>query len=170
MDKKTNLTLIGMAACGKSTTGVLLAKALNMRFVDTDIVLQQRHGQLLPDMLTESGMEEFIRRESAVIRSLDGQNTCIATGGSAVYAGDAMAYLQQHSVIVWLDLAFPEIQKRLGDIKSRGVVTEAGKTLYEIFCERRPLYEQYANITVCADQKNAEELVAEIVERFHQFL
>ena len=163
---KNNISLIGMAACGKSTTGVVLAKALGLSFIDTDLMLQQKHGRYLWEIIQAEGILKFIEYESAVIRSLTTVNSCIATGGSVVYSDSAMLYLQKISHVIYLDLPFDEIEQRLHDIKGRGVVIDEGKTLRDIYDERKLLYERYAHIVIAAAGKSVEDIVGEVVNRF----
>jgi len=166
---KTNLTLIGMPACGKSTVGVLLAKALNLRFVDTDLLIQQKYGQFLWQILDTQGIEAFKQKEAGVICALKCADTCIATGGSAVYSHEAMRHLKGMSTVVFIDLPCGEIERRVADIRGRGVVIERGKTLPALFEERRPLYLRYADVTVDADGKGVEELLFDIVNMTKNF-
>jgi len=157
-----NISLIGMPACGKSTVGVLLAKTLNMAFTDTDLLIQQAYGKFLWQILEDDGNDGFNQKEEAVIAALLCKNTCIATGGSAVYSEKAMAHLKSISKIIFIDVPIEEIIERTGDIKSRGVVIEKGKTLEELYAERLPLYKKYAGFTVKAGGKSAEKVVYEI--------
>jgi len=159
-----NITLIGMPGCGKSTVGVLLAKALNLGFIDTDLLIQQKHGQLLWELIDMQGIEAFKRMEAEVILSLDCGRACIATGGSAVYSDEAMRHLKALSKIIFIDLPCGEIERRIADIKSRGVVIDRGKTLPELYAERRPLYLRYADVVIAAQGMGIEELLAEIVK------
>ena len=147
---KNNVTLIGMPGCGKSTVGVLLAKALGLQFVDTDLLIQQKHQKLLWQLIDEQGIGAFKRMEAGVILSLDCERACIATGGSAVYSEGAMAHLKALSRIVFIDLPCEEIERRVADIKGRGVVIDRGKTLPELYDERRPLYLRYADTIIDA--------------------
>ena len=160
---KKSVTLIGMPGCGKSTLGVLLAKARGLRFIDTDLLLQEKHGKLLWELIEAQGLAAFKQMEAEVILALDGAGACIATGGSAVYSDAAMRHLKQLSKVVFIDLPCTEIEKRIADIRSRGVVIDRGKTLPELFAERRPLYLQYADIIVDANGLGTEELLEKIV-------
>ncbi|MCL2494381.1 MAG: shikimate kinase [Oscillospiraceae bacterium] len=163
--KNNNLTLIGMPGCGKSTVGVLLAKALGLRFVDTDLLLQQQHGLLLRQIIDAQGIEAFLAAEAGVILALDCENTCIATGGSAVYSEPAMAHLRNISKIVFIDLPCDEIERRVADFRGRGVVMERGQTLPALYAERRPLYLRYAGIVIDARGLGMEALLEEIARR-----
>ena len=158
-----NIILIGMAGCGKSTVGVLLAKALGMSFLDTDLVIQRREGKKLQEIINGDGLEYFKRAEDAALLSVETDNTVIATGGSAVYYDDAMKHLKAGGRCVWLALPFDVIERRIRNIKTRGIAIAPGKTLRDVFEERQPLYERYADIRVdCAG--SAEDNVAEIIK------
>lgn len=158
-----NIILIGMAGCGKSTVGVLLAKALGMSFLDTDLVIQRREGKKLQEIINGCGLEYFKRAEDAALLSVETDNTVIATGGSAVYYDDAMKHLKAGGKCVWLALPFDVIERRIRNIKTRGIAIAPGKTLRDVFEERQPLYEKYADITVnCVG--SAEDNVAEVIK------
>ena len=122
MDKKQNVTLIGMPGVGKSTVGVVLAKILGYRFLDSDLEIQEQTGKLLHELITEHGDEGFLEIENRVNAGLAVQHTVIATGGSAVFGEDAMKHLQEISTVVYLRLPYKSLKKRLGDLKKRGVV------------------------------------------------
>ena len=164
---KPNISLIGMPTCGKSTIGVLLAKTLNLMFVDTDLLIQQEHNKLLWEIINYDGIDEFKRKEAKIICSLHCENTCIATGGSAVYSEEAMNHLKQLSTIIFLDLSSQEVEKRIIDVKSRGVVVEKGKSISELYYERKPLYLKYADIIIDANNKSVEEILMLIKNQIH---
>ena len=90
MDVRKNIVLIGMPSCGKSVTGVVLAKALKMKFVDTDLLIQEEAGKGLQEIINEDGIEAFKKIEEKVLGSVELDNAVIATGGSAVYYDAAM--------------------------------------------------------------------------------
>ena len=158
-----NIILIGMAGCGKSTLGVLLAKSLGMNFLDTDLVIQQREGKRLQEIINNDGLEYFKRAEDLALLSVDVNDTVIATGGSAVYYDDAMAHLKSGGKCVWLSLPYEEIEHRIRNIKTRGIAIAPGKTLFDVFEERQPLYKKYADIIVDCSS-SAEDNVAAIIK------
>lgn len=143
-----NVILIGMPGSGKSTVGVLLAKALGFRFLDTDLVIQDREGQLLQDILDSHGVEYFLNVETAAIQSVHCTRTVIAPGGSAVCREDAIRHLKTLGPVVYLRVPMEELQKRIKNLSSRGVAMEPGQTLADVMAYRAPLYEQYADLTV----------------------
>lgn len=158
-----NIVLIGMPGCGKSTVGVLLAKAMGFRFIDTDIVIQERTGLLLQQMIDKSGLDAFCIEEERAIMSVEEKGGCvIATGGSAVYSRSAMLHLKQNGFVYYLSLPVEQVEKRLYNIKTRGIAMRPGDSIADVFRRRRELYEEYADITVECQGKSIEEIVGEI--------
>ena len=163
MEKKQNLTLIGMAGAGKSTLGVLLAKALGYDFIDTDILIQQKNKKLLQEIIDEDGIDVFLTIEEEVLSELQTERSIIATGGSAVYSDKAMKALKQHSIVVYLEVPYDEIVARVKNIATRGIVLKHGNSLKDAFDERQPLYHKYADIVVNCSQKDIEATLSEII-------
>ena len=162
--KKDNIVLIGMPGVGKSTAGVVLAKVLGYQFVDADLVIQKEEGKLLHQIIDEVGTEGFIAVENRVNSSLNVEHSIIATGGSVVYGKEAMEHLREIGTVVYLKLPFEELNRRLRDIKGRGVVLKDGQTLQDLYEERVPLYEKYADITVDEYGLNVEQTIEKIME------
>lgn len=160
-----NVALIGMPGVGKSTVGVVLAKNMGMSFLDSDLVIQEREGKKLHELIEEHGMDGFLEIESNVNVSLNPRAAVIATGGSAVYSGQAMEHLRSIAMVCYLKLPYESIEERLGDLAERGVVLREGETLRELYEERVPLYEKYANMTVECENKNIREIVTELSKR-----
>ncbi len=148
MKKADNITLIGMPASGKSTVGVLLAKRLGFSFVDVDIVIQEQEGRLLKEIIAQEGMDGFMEVENRVNASLDVHKSVIAPGGSVIYGKEAMEHLKEISTIVYLKLSYEAVKERLGNLVDRGVVLKDGMTLLDLYKERVPYYEKYADITI----------------------
>ncbi len=159
-----NIVLIGMPGCGKSTVGVVLAKTMLCDFVDTDLIIQNKYSKSLCDIINEGGIDDFKEKENAVISSLDVKNSVIATGGSVVYGNEAMENLKAGGKVVYLKLTPREICKRINNITTRGIAMKKGCTIEELYNERVPLYEKYADITVECSGKNVEECVEEIIK------
>ena len=158
-----NIVLIGMPAVGKSTIGVLLAKSLLLSFTDTDLLIQGKHKKSLCDIINDNGSKAFLDIEENIILEAEFKNSVIATGGSAVFGEKAMKKLKENGVVIYLSLPMDEIKKRIGDIKSRGVVLTNGTTVDDIFAERKPLYEKYADVKIDCDNLTAEECVEKII-------
>lgn len=158
-----NIVLIGMPACGKSTVGVILAKTLGVQFIDTDILIQNNKSSLLQKIIDDEGLDAFIYIEGKTLASLDLSNHVIATGGSAVYSKEAMESFKINSIIVYLRLGCEEIQRRLKNILTRGIVAKKDMSIRELLNERNPLYEKYADVTVDCTSKDVEQVVNEII-------
>jgi len=158
-----NIVLIGMPGVGKSTIGVLLAKALGCHFLDTDVFMQAMQGRSLQEMIDRDGLDAFCQAEEDYVLYLDVKNTVIATGGSVVYSEHAMRHLAEHSVIVHLDLPVERIEERLRNLQTRGVVMARGQTIRSLYAERERLYHQYAQITIDCTGKNHDQIVTEII-------
>lgn len=152
------------AASGKSTIGVLLAKTIGVGFLDTDLILQQREGKRLQEIIDGHGLPYFLCVEEHAIQSIDCRNTVIATGGSAVYSENAMRHLHLSSILIYLKLPYEEIEKRLDNIKTRGVAMAKGESLYDLYQQRTPLYEKWADITVDMAGMTAEQAVEAILK------
>ena len=163
-EKKDNYTLIGMPGAGKSTIGVLLAKALGYEFIDTDLVIQQREGKLLKEIIAQEGNDGFKKIEEEVNASIEARQSVIAPGGSAIYSEKAMQHFKKIGMVIYLKLSFESVKHRLGNLKARGVVLEKGQTLYDLYCERVPIYEKYADITVDLDDLSIGDSLEKVLE------
>ncbi|MGI6006541.1 MAG: shikimate kinase [Ruminococcus sp.] len=160
---KNNLILIGMPAVGKSTVGVILAKELGYQFLDSDLLIQQKEGKLLKDIIASKGAEGFISVENSVNASIEASRSVIATGGSVVYGKEAMRHLQEIGEIIYLKISYACLEARLHNLRGRGVVLKKGQTLYDIYKERTILYEKYADDTIDVSEKGIEETLEEIL-------
>lgn len=160
-----NIVLIGMPASGKSTAGILLAKAIGYGFIDCDLLIQSREKALLCDIIRDKGAEEFLRIEEDVNASLWAERCVIATGGSVIYGERAMRNLKKIGTVVYLKVSERELEKRLKNIFRRGVVMRTpGETIADLYAERIPLYEQYADVTVDCEGCDVEQTVRRIAE------
>lgn len=165
-----NVVLIGMPGCGKSTVGVLLAKALGMAFMDTDVVLQAREGQKLQAMIDMIGIEAFLKKEEEAILDIDCDHTVIATGGSVVYGKRGMKHLHKNGIVLYIRLPFSEIERRLSNLATRGVTLRDNQTLYDLYQERIPLYEAEADIVFDATGFEIEQTVFAISRRIEALI
>lgn len=163
-----NIVLIGMPGVGKSTAGVVLAKVLGYEFIDADLIIQQQEGKLLREIIAEVGTDGFIEVENRVNSQIEAEKSVIATGGSVVYGKEAMQHLREIGTVVYLKVSYDILEKRLHDIKGRGVVLKDGQDLRGLYEERVPLYEKYADITVCEDNLNVEQTIEKITEQLNK--
>lgn len=159
---KPNITMIGMPSSGKSTIGVLLAKRLGFSFVDVDIVIQEKEGRLLKEIIAEQGMDGFLEVEERINRELDVKLSVIAPGGSVIYGRGAMEHLKEISEVVYLKMSYGEMENRIGNVVDRGVALKPGFTLRDLYDERVPYYEEYADITIDEEGKTPGETVDEL--------
>ena len=165
---KDNIVLIGMPGVGKSTVGVILAKMIGYQFTDADLLIQKQEGKLLHEIIAEKGTDGFIEIEERVNASIEASHTIMATGGSVVYGKKAMEHLSRIGTVVYLKVPYDTLEKRLEDIKGRGVVLKEGQTLRTLYDERTPLYEKYADIEISEDGLNVEQTVEKLLERLNK--
>lgn len=161
---KGNLIFIGMPAVGKSTVGVVVAKQLGKRFLDSDLLIQEQEGKLLREIIAEVGEEEFLKIESQVNCNINVQNSIISPGGSVIYCEEAMEHFKKIGTIVYLKASFQTIKRRIRDPKKRGVVLREGQTFRNLYDERVKLYEKYADITVSEDGCKLDETIVNVLE------
>lgn len=150
-----------MPGAGKSTVGVVLAKAAGLEFVDTDLLIQKQTGRKLQEIINNDGIDAFLKTEGEVISALDCRDSVIATGGSAVFSETAMNKLRRDGIIVFLDVPLDEIKRRVDNITTRGIAMKPGETLETVYNGRLPLYKKYADLTVPCG--NTEETVEKIL-------
>ena len=162
--KKKNVTLIGMPGAGKSTTGVVLAKTIGFQFVDTDLLIQAVKDTTLQDIINTQGIQKFLQIENEVVRDLKTEQSVIAPGGSVIFGAEAMKNLQENSTIIYIQLSVKTIKNRLDNIQTRGIAMGQGCTIDDVYRERVPLYEKYADIIIPAENMELEEAVQSITE------
>ncbi|MBZ2168689.1 shikimate kinase [Marinobacter sp. F4216] len=160
-----NIVLIGMPGSGKSTVGVLLAKRLGMGFVDTDLLIQEKAGRTLQDIVDEDGYQALRHIEEEVLLELDVHHQIISTGGSAVYSDAAMARLKGNGVVVFLDIPLDLVIQRIGDYSARGISRRPDQSLDDLFDERFALYSRYADISIKGEGRSQDEVCEAVVEQ-----
>lgn len=159
-----NVILIGMPGAGKSTLGVVLAKVLGYEFLDSDLLIQKQEKKRLSRIIEEKGTDGFMAVENRVNASIETEHTVIATGGSVVYCDEAMEHLRSIGKVVYLKLSLKAVSRRLGNLKGRGVLLKDGQTLQDLYEERTPLYEKYADIVVDEEGKDLEASLQAVLE------
>ena len=159
---KDNIILIGMPGAGKSTVGVVLAKALGYNFVDSDLVIQKETGKRLFEIIDEVGIDEFLNIENRINAAISVEKSVVATGGSVIYGEEAMEHLKSIGKVIYLKTDYESLEMRLGNLLKRGVAIRSRNTLLDLYNERVPLYEMYADITIDTKNKGIREVVEDI--------
>lgn len=162
-----NIILIGMPGSGKSTVGVVLAKALGLRFLDVDLLIQEREGALLQELIDSRGVERFLDLERDAILSLDCRGTVVAPGGSCVCREESIAHMRGLGTVVYLQLSLEDVTKRIRNLSSRGIALQPGQTLADVYQYRAPLYERCAHITVPIRGQGLAETVETVKEAYN---
>lgn len=162
---KKNIILIGMPGVGKSTIGVVLAKLMGYQFIDADLVIQQKEGKLLHEIIEEAGTDGFLETEGRINSEIEAERAIIATGGSVVYEKNAMEHYKKTGTIVYLHVSYSILEKRLKDIKGRGVVLREGQDLQGLYAERTPLYETWADVVVEEEDMGVEDTIEVLMKK-----
>lgn len=162
--KKSNVILIGMPGSGKTTIGTELSERIGYGYVDSDSVIVAREGKRLNEIIADVGREKFLDIEAKVNSEICADRCVIATGGSVIYREQAMEKLKTMGRIVYLKLSYESIASRLGDLQKRGVALKDGFTLMDLYHERTPLYEKYADISVDLTGLDVQRSVEKVAE------
>lgn len=166
---RSNIILIGMAGCGKSTVGRMLAEMLNRSFVDTDALIVQARRKPLQDIVEQEGVMGFRRIEEEILLGLKVKNHVIATGGSSVYSTPGMDHLKKIGVVILLQVRLDVLRKRVGNTSGRGLVKQPGQSFEDLFTERRSLYERYAEIIIECSDLSHEQVCKAVAGRLARF-
>lgn len=163
--KKDNIVLIGMPGAGKSTAGVILAKILGYTFIDSDILIQEKTGKLLKEIIAENGDSGFLEMENKVNASINVHRCVIATGGSVIYEKEAMEHLKSIGTVIYLAVPYKVLNHRLSNLAARGVILKPKQTLMDLYEERTVLYEKYADLTIDEKSMDIESTIEQILSR-----
>lgn len=155
-----SIILIGMPGAGKSTVGPLLAEKMGLKFVDTDAIIEKSDGRKLRDIVAEDGYEAFLDIQQKIIKSWKFSSCVIATGGSVVKSEALMGYLSSIGRIIYLKVDVSILEQRLAP--GRKLARTDGQSFRELFEEREPLYEKYAECIINCTDKSREEIASEI--------
>lgn len=168
--RKKNLIFIGMPAVGKSTVGVVVAKRLGMKFIDTDLLIQEQEKKLLREIIADVGEDGFLKIENQVNRDVNVENAVISPGGSVVYCAEAMQHYKEIGTVVYLKVSYQTIKRRIRDPIKRGVVLREGQTFRDLYEERTKLFEKYADITICEDGCRIEQTIETVLREVEKVL
>ena len=168
--RKKNLIFIGMPAVGKSTVGVVVAKRLGMKFIDTDLLIQEQEKKLLREIIADVGEDGFLKIENQVNRDVNVENAVISPGGSVVYCAEAMQHYKEIGTVVYLKVSYQTIKRRIRDPIKRGVVLRERQTFRDLYEERTKLFEKYADITICEDGCRIEQTIEAVLREVEKVL
>ncbi len=163
--QRGNLILIGMPGAGKSTIGAIIAGELGKTFIDVDLLIQERENAFLQEIIDRVGLDQFLVIEESVVLDLCAENAVIAPGGSVIYSAKATKHLKEEGRLIYLKLDYGEIERRISNIDSRGIVFGEGKDLRDLYDERTLLYEKYADLTIDCSGLSIEEATQMIVNK-----
>ena len=166
---KNNLIFIGMPAVGKSSVGIVIAKRLRMKFIDTDLLIQEQENKFLREIINEKGKQGFLAIENQVNLGVNPRRAVISPGGSIVYCKEAMEHYKKIGTVVYLQASYPTIRRRIRSLTKRGVVLEEGQTFRQLYHERSKLFEKYADVTVSCDDSSMEETIALALRRIRKY-
>ncbi len=161
---KRNIVLIGMPGSGKSTIGKLLAKKLNKTAIDGDVLIEKQEGMSLQEIINTKGNDYFTKLEDEVLSNLECDNYVISPGGSVCYYPNAMKHLAEIAEIVYLKVSFEELEKRINNLDSRGIVFKPNQSFKDLYNERTPLYEKYAGLIIDSTGLNPKETTKLLLE------
>lgn len=163
--EKSNIVLIGMPGSGKSTVGVILAKMLTKRYLDTDILLQNIEKRSLQDIIDAEGHMVLREIEERVLSDIQCKNHIVATGGSAAYSEPAMLHLKNDGIIVFLHANLQALKQRIHNYETRGLAKRPDQSFQDLFDERFALYQKYADITIQCSDLTQDQVCDHIVEQ-----
>ncbi len=155
------IILIGMPGCGKSSIGKELAKKLSIEFIDMDKYIEENSNSTIEELFSQ-GEDNFRHEETRACRDLSGfENVVIASGGGVVKREDNMTYFKEFH-IVFINRPLKLI---LGDVEvdTRPLLKGGKDKIYNLYKERRELYDKYATIEVIND-KEISKIVNNIIE------
>lgn len=166
-----NITLIGMVGSGKSVLGKLLAKKLGYKFVDVDQIIESS-GKKLQEIINKQGEKAFLRIEEKAILSLKGSKKIFSPGGSCIFSSKAMNHLRKISLVVFIDINFNTIKRRLNkdEIKQRGIIWLKKKSLKDIYFFRKPLYKKYSHIIIKLNERPHRENVKLLIQKLKKYI
>lgn len=164
------ITLIGMPGAGKTCMGKALSRKMKMKVIDGDKLIEAREGKKLHEIITEKGLDGFCEIEEKTLLSIDEDNVIITPGGSAIYYESVMNHFKEKGIVIYLFVSPKSLIERLGDFSKRGIVLKDGQTIEDLYNERAPLLEKYADITINCDGSSYGKYQKEAFEKIKKYL
>lgn len=167
---KSNIVLVGMPGSGKSTIGRLLSNRTAMPFIDTDLLIKNKANKGLQDIINKDGIDAFLKLEEETILELSASNSIISTGGSVIYSEKAMLHLKETGLVIFLDITYADMRKRIKNAIDRGIVIREGQSFFDMYNERMPLYNKYSDIALKCSGKSSKEIADTIIEIYKKHI
>ena len=165
-----NLVLLGMMAAGKSTLGKIVAKQLNLQFIDTDKNIENKNSMKIKDIFEQKG-EKFFREEEEkeVLKSLRKDNCVIALGGGAFLNNKIRDNILKNAMSVWLDVNINTLEKRIKWNLKRPLLRKNNnyEMIKKIYQERKKIYKQASHKIKC-DKMNKVTLAKKIISLYEK--
>lgn len=161
------IVLVGAPGAGKSTVGSALARKLQLTFLDTDVVIEERTGKKISDIFVVDGEERFREIEFEVLEKLlVGDNCVLSLGGGAPISEQAQKLLSgSGSFIIFLDVSLATAAPRVGFNRDRPLLLGNPRAQWQALSDkRRPIYESLATHSVKVDDMNVAQVVDAIIE------
>jgi shikimate kinase len=151
-----NVTLIGMSGSGKSILGSAVAEKLGYGFLDTDAIIES-YGRSLSQILKDEGDAGLLKIEEKAILDISCRKTVIVPGGSCIYSEKGMDYIKQISTVVFINVFYNVIEKRMDATRMSNIVGLSERNLDELYESRMPLYQKYADLTISLNRNSVEQ-------------
>ena len=159
-----NISFVGMAGCGKSTIGKALSIDLSISYADTDLLIESKYNESLENIKRSKGYKFIRMEEERTILNLNKDFRIVSTGGSAIYSNAAMSHLKSFTKVIYILTPLNIIKKRIGDGQERGFAVPDGMSIEDVFYEREPLYNKWADKTV--DGSLSIDQLIKIISKF----
>jgi shikimate kinase len=159
------IVLIGPPGSGKSTVGAALAHKLNIKFVDTDLLIEQREGKAITDIFVVDGEPHFRALELETLTSvLAMDNVIISLGGGAPVSEQAQQEIRSSdSTVIFLDVSLATAAPRVGFNRDRPLLLGNPRAQWQALSDkRRPIYEDLADLSVKVDDMSVEQIISDI--------
>ncbi len=160
-----NIYLIGFTGVGKSTLGKQLADELNMDFLDTDMLIEERLGKTIPQIFEEHGEGYFRKKENQLLKHLVHKavdNRIISTGGGMPIFHDNLEIMQNSGMVIWLDRDLEDIYRVLKSNPRKGVHFTSRDELDDLYNSRKEFYSK-AEHKLSIDQNPIKEISNQVL-------
>lgn len=164
------ITLIGMPGAGKTCMGKALSRKLGMKVIDGDRLIEQRTGKKLHEIISECGLDGFKKIEEQTLLSISEDNVIISPGGSAIYYDNVMQHFKRNGIVIYIYVSPQNLLLRLGDFSKRGIVLKEGQTIEDLYNERAPLLEKYADVKLNCDGSSYPLYQKEAMKQIRKYM